>query len=90
MAPVPGGHHQPQPSPGQALRLLWLWLEEPLAQESRNSDAWAGEQGLGRCQADRQIPGRLHGAASGREELQDLAFGSHRRDAPILSCAGGG
>lgn len=30
-----------------------------LAQEPRNSDAWAGGQGLGRCQADSQTPGRL-------------------------------
>lgn len=77
LLPAPRGHCQPcvataspvclppaPRGPRQALRLLWLWLwlEEPLAQESRNSDAWAGGQGLGRCQADSQTPGRLHGA----------------------------
>jgi len=50
------------------------WLEEPLAQESRNSDAWAGGQGLGRGQADSQTPGRLCGAGRWRGGTAGLGF----------------
>lgn len=68
LLPALGAHQQPwvpTTSPCPALGERWGSCSScgcdwrTLAQEPRNSDAWAGGQGLGRCQADSQTPGRL-------------------------------
>lgn len=48
------------PSPSQHPGAVQLQPEEPLAQEPRNSSAWAARPWRSRCQASSKPPGRLH------------------------------
>lgn len=88
LASALGAHHGPQPSSRRALRRVSAWLEEPLAQESRNSAAWAG----GRGWADARQTGRHQagcmGLAGGEEELPASAFAAGHRDAPAVLLSG--